>query len=126
TIVISTFKVDGLSLSPSQLSEGTFKSLALAHYIINSDAKLLLIEEPEVGVHHGLLSSIVELIKFKSKNQQIIFSTHSEVVINKLLPENILLVKKTKGVSTVTSLTDSLSKNDYKALKMYLENTGNL
>lgn len=126
TIIVPIFTVDGLPLSPSQLSEGTFKTLALAYYIINSNARLLLIEEPEVGVHHGLLSSIVELIKFKSQNQQVIISTHSDVVIDHLNPENILLVKKTSGSTAIHSIAKYMSKNDYEALKLYLKNNGNL
>ena len=62
-IVVPSIIIDGLNLSPNQLSEGTFKTLALIFYILNDDSDLLLIEEPEVCVHHGLLSSIIELIR---------------------------------------------------------------
>lgn len=126
-IVIPIISLDGLTLSPNQLSEGTFKTLALIFYIINNDTSLLIIEEPEVCIHHGLLSSIVELIKSESKYKQIIISTHSDYVLDKLKPENILLISRnlTKGTQA-KSLTKSLSKNDYRALKYYLDNTGSL
>ena len=124
-IVIPSVVVDGLNLSPNQLSEGTFKTLALVFYIINDDSELLLIEEPEVCVHHGLLNSLIELIQIYSKSKQIIISTHSDFVLDKLEPENILLIKKDKGTQA-KGLTKTLSQNDYKALKEYLENSGNL
>ena len=126
-IVVPSITLDSLRLSPNQLSEGTFKSLAIIFYILNDESELLLIEEPEVCVHHGLLSSIIELIKVQSKHKQIFISTHSDYVLDKLGPENVVLVKKDKKTGTVAnSLTKSLSKNDFKALKEYLKDSGNL
>lgn len=124
-IIIPSVFIDELTLSPNQLSEGTFKTLALVFYIINDTSELLLIEEPEVCVHHGLLNSIIELIKTYSREKQIIISTHSDFVLDKLKPENILLIKKRKGTKA-ENLTKSLTKNEYEVLKNYLENTGNL
>lgn len=126
-IVVPSIIIDGLNLSPNQLSEGTFKTLALVFYILNDESDLLLIEEPEVCVHHGLLSSVIELIKTQSKHKQIFISTHSDYVLDKLEPENIILVKRTKETGTIAnSLPKSLSKNDFKALKDYLKESGNL
>ena len=67
-LVVPSFKISGNSLSPSQLSEGTFKTLALIFYLVTDKSSILMIEEPEVCVHHGLLNSIVELIKIYSKD----------------------------------------------------------
>jgi AAA15 family ATPase/GTPase len=126
-LVIPSFRVDGIDLSPNQLSEGTFKTLSLIFYILTDKSKLLLIEEPEVCVHHGLLNSLIELIKSQSKHKQIIISTHSDFVLDHLSPENIVLVEH-NGVNgtTAKSLTNSMTKNEYKALKSYLEESGNL
>lgn len=126
-IVIPSVILDNKILSPNQLSEGTFKTLALVFYILNDESELLLIEEPEVCVHHGLLNSLIELIKIQSKQKQIFISTHSDFVLDKLLPENILLVSREADKGTlVKSLPKSLSKNEYSALKEYLNESGNL
>jgi predicted ATP-dependent endonuclease of OLD family len=126
-IVVPSVQIDGLTLSPNQLSEGTFKTLALVFYILNDQNDFLLIEEPEVCVHHGLLHSIVQLIKQQAKHKQIIISTHSDYVLDMLDPENILLVQKKLETGTnVKSLSNSLSANDYRVLKNYLEDSGNL
>jgi predicted ATP-dependent endonuclease of OLD family len=126
-IVVPSVIIDNLNLSPNQLSEGTFKTLALVFYILNDESDLLLIEEPEVCVHHGLLNSVIELIKSQSKRKQIFISTHSDYVLDKLQPENVVLVRKDVGIgTTASSLPKSLSKNDFKALKSYLEESGNL
>lgn len=125
-IIVPCIDIDGYLLSPNQLSEGTFKTLALVFYILTDENRILLIEEPEVCVHHGLLNSVLSLI-LDNENKQIIISTHSDFVLDKLSPENIVIVKKEKGKGTTASkLTTALSKNDYQALKIYLTESGNL
>jgi len=62
-LVVPSFRISGNNLSPSQLSEGTFKTLALIFYLVTDKSSILMIEEPEVCVDHGLLNSIVELIE---------------------------------------------------------------
>ena len=126
-IIIPSVTIDGIVLSPNQLSEGTFKTLALVFYILNDKNELLLIEEPEVCVHHGLLSSIIELIKQQAKEKQIIISTHSDFVLDRLQPENIVIVNKSIQKGTIAKrLNKAMSKNDYFALKEYLKTSGNL
>lgn len=126
-LVVPTFTISNTQLSPNQLSEGTFKTLALVFYILTDDSKLLLIEEPEVCVHHGLLSSIISLIETQSKKKQIIMSTHSDFVLDHLDPENLVLVKWVPTRGTIaTPLNKHMSKNDYQALRVYLKESGNL
>lgn len=126
-LIVPAFVVNNCTLSPNQLSEGTFKTLALLFYILTDDSKLLLIEEPEVCIHHGLLNSIIDLIISQAKQMQIVISTHSDYVLDKLIPENVVLVKRDSKKGTIASLLNkSLSRNDFKALKEYLRVTGNL
>jgi ABC-type cobalamin/Fe3+-siderophores transport system ATPase subunit len=126
-LIVPNFTVDGIVLSPNQLSEGTLKTLALLFYVLTDESKLLLIEEPEVCIHHGLLNSIISLIKTQSKRKQIVLSTHSDFVLDQLSPENLLLVqRKTENGSTAKVLSKLLSKNDYQALRSYLKDAGNL
>ena len=63
SLIIPKFSVGKNQLSPNQLSEGTFKTITLLFYLMTETSSILLIEEPEVCVHHGLLHSIIELIK---------------------------------------------------------------
>lgn len=126
-IIVPSINIDELQLSFSQLSEGTFKTLALIFYIINDEKDLLIIEEPEVCVHHGLLSSLIELIRIQSKTKQFIISTHSDYVLDKLEPENIILVQKSKEKGTKAApLEKVMQKNEYQHLKEYLSDSGNL
>lgn len=126
-IVTPTVKVEESNLLFNQLSDGTFRALALIFYILSDENQVLLIEEPEISVHHGLLLSIMELIKQESKRKQIIISTHSDLILDKVTPENVLLVTKDRDRGTLAKpLTKSMSENDYEVLKEYLETEGNL
>ena len=126
-IVVPIFSIAGKELSPNQLSEGTFKTLALLFYVLTDDSRLLLVEEPEVCIHHGLLTSIITIIKEESKDKQIVISTHSDYVLDQLAPENVVLVdrKGTQGTKA-RPVNKTMSKTDFKALKKYLEESGNL
>jgi ABC-type branched-subunit amino acid transport system ATPase component len=126
SIVIPQFRVGRQRLSPNQLSEGTFKTLALLFYILTRRSTVLLIEEPEVCVHHGLLSSILEVIKSSSDTKQIILSTHSAYVLDHVRPENVFRVSRGSSGTAVRSLRQSLTTREFGALRTYLATEGNL
>jgi hypothetical protein len=126
-LIVPSVVVERTRLSPSQLSEGTFKTLALIFYLVSDKSRLLLIEEPEVCVHHGLLTRILALIRNYSRSKQIIFTTHSDFVLDELQPENVFLVTRPPGGGTsVRAVSRALSKRDFEALKKYLAAAGNL
>lgn len=126
-LVVPQFTIGKHGLSPNQLSEGTFKTITLLFYLITESSSILLIEEPEVCVHHGLLSSIIELIKTYSREKQIIISTHSDFVLDQVLPENVYKVSSTPEQGTsVAHIPRSMSRNELVALREYLETEGNL
>lgn len=125
-IIIPNFQIFGNSLSPSQLSEGTFRTLALIFYIVTDSSKLMLIEEPEVCIHHGLLSSIIELIKTLSHDKQIIVSTHSDQLLDQLLIDSVFRVVKSEEGTSVSALKKSLSPEELAELKSYLRDVGGL
>ena len=126
-LVIPGFKIAGNNLSPSQLSEGTFKTLALIFYLVTDNSSLLMIEEPEVCVHHGLINSIMELIKNYAVEKQIIISTHSDLVLDSIEFESVFVVKRKENQgTTVTRVAKKIKNRELAAIKDYLENEGSL
>ena len=126
-IIVPQFKRGRIAVSPNQLSEGTFKTLALLFYVITETSTALLIEEPEVCVHHGLLSSIMELISQYSKSKQMFVSTHSDYVLDKVDPSNVYTVQYRRNRGTeISSIKNSMSSQEYSALRKYLDAEGNL
>lgn len=126
-LVIPQFKIGKNALSPNQLSEGTFKTITLLFYLITEPSQLLFIEEPEVCVHHGLLSSILELIKTYSDHKQIVISTHSDFVLDMVQPENVYVVTNLPDEGTkIHHIPKRLSRPELAALREYLRTEGNL
>lgn len=72
--------------SPSQyeeqFSDGTLRLLGLLWVLLESDSVLLL-EEPELSLHVGIVSQLAYLLfEMKaSKNQQVLVSTHSDALL---------------------------------------------
>ena len=126
-IFVPKINIGSRILSFNQLSEGTFKTLALIFYILNQPSKLLLIEEPEVCIHHGLLKSVIEIIKQESFEKQIIISTHSDYLLDQLKIEDLTIITRDNVKGTKSNqLTKSLTSNNMKALRQYLTDAGNL
>jgi len=125
-LIIPTVYIGDSQLSFAQLSEGTFRTLAILFYVVTDKSRLLLIEEPEVCVHHGLLTSVIDIIREFAREKQIIFSTHSENVLDQLEPEQVRLVSKGKGGTIVSTISRNMSKRQFQALKEYLQTKGSL
>ncbi|WP_424244253.1 putative ATP-dependent endonuclease of OLD family [Elusimicrobium posterum] len=64
----------------------------------NKDAKIILIEEPENHLSHSKLNQFISEIKKDHQNKQIIISTHSSFVSNKLNLGNLIFFDNKKPV----------------------------
>ncbi len=127
-LIIPQFRIGKQILSPNQLSEGTYRTITLLFYLITeSNCSMLLLEEPEVCIHHGLLSSIIELIKDSSNEKQVVITTHSDFVLDEVLPENVYKVSRTQEIgTTVSHIPKVMSRRELIALKEYLYEEGSL
>ena len=73
-----------------------------------AQASVILLEEPENHLSFSKLNELIKCIKDSSNGRQILISTHSSFVINKLGLDSLILLNKTK----TGRLTD-LSPNTY-------------
>jgi ABC-type lipoprotein export system ATPase subunit len=126
TLVIPKVQLASSYITFNQLSEGTFKTLALAFYIITDSSRFLMVEEPEVCVHHGLLSRIVDTLKSYSSTKQTVISTHSDLLVDELEPTNVFVVEMARSGTKVERLEEWLGQNGKSALHSYLAESGSL
>lgn len=93
-----------------QLSDGTLRLLGFLWVLLESESVLLL-EEPELSLHVGIVSQLAYLIyKMQaSKNQQVLVSTHSDVLLAQ--PEidgtEVLMLTPTKSGTEVKIASDN-------------------
>lgn len=80
-----------------QFSDGTLRLIGLLWSLLSGDS-LLLLEEPELSLHTGIVSQLAPLIhrlqKTKAGKRQIILSTHSEVLLGNqsIDPSEVLML----------------------------------
>ena len=71
------------SMNLWDLSDGMLRFLCLATVLLNPRPRpLVAIDEPELGLHPGLLSIVAEMIKTASERTQVIVTTHSPDLLN--------------------------------------------
>lgn len=91
--------------------------LALGHKKAQ-EANVLLVEEPENHLSHTKLNKLIDFIKDSNSDKQIIVSTHSSFVANKLGLGNLILF----SLDEKSKLRDSMPFNDLSGdTKEYFE-----
>lgn len=113
------FCINDTKISYTQLSHGTQRVITLLLALLYDENSTLLIEQPEDGIHSGLLKKLLPLC-FEyaiAYNKQIITSTHSSDIINLLPPESIRLVKMTENGTKVSSLNEEQLPSIYEFLE---------
>ena len=66
-----------------ELSDGMLRFLCLATALLNPGPPLLVaIDEPELGLHPGLLPIVAEMIKLAAERTQVLVTTHSPDLLN--------------------------------------------
>ena len=101
-------------LGPRQLSDGTLRFICLATLLLqpaHHQPDLILIDEPELGLHPYAVTLLTEMLRQASDLKQIIVSTQSTDLINQLSPEDIVVVDRKDGASTFTRLNENALKD---------------
>jgi putative ATP-dependent endonuclease of the OLD family len=81
-------------------------------------AQVLLIEEPENHLSHSHLNMLMNDIRKDCANRQVIITTHSGFVLNKLGIDNLRLISHDEQATTLTGLT-SATKDYFMKLPGY-------
>ena len=97
----------GRTSGPRQLSDGTIRFICLATLLLQPifmQPSTILIDEPELGLHPYALALLAELIKAAAESRQIVVSTQSVDLVNEFQPEDIVVVERRDGASTLNRL----------------------
>ncbi len=94
-------------LSPSQLSDGTLRFICLSTLLLQPvelQPELILIDEPELGLHPAALTLVAEMLQHASDSRQVIASTQAPDLLSEFAPEDVVVVNRHEGASTFTRL----------------------
>jgi energy-coupling factor transporter ATP-binding protein EcfA2 len=104
------------------LSFGTKRIFSLILAMMYDEASVSLLEQPEDGVHAGLVDKLLPLLRAYSSKSQIVIASHSTDVLNNASPKEVRLVSMSEGITAARSL----SPKECEAAKYYLEADGPL
>ncbi len=103
---------------PSSLSDGTLRFIALATLFLQPEQhrpSLILVDEPELGLHPYALEVLAALVRQASQTTQVILSTQSSPLLDHFQPEDVLVAERVDGGTQLRRL-------DSQQLATWLEN----
>lgn len=103
-------------LMPSQFSDGTLRFIALATLLLQPPALMptvIVIDEPELGLHPMAVNILADMIQCASESTQIIVATQSPMLLDNFQPQDILVAENSDSGTQLKHL-------DEKALQEWL------
>lgn len=91
------------------LSDGTLRFICLATLLMQPRLpSLVLIDEPELGLHPFAIQLLVDLLRAAAKRTQLIVATQSVTLLNQLDPEHLVITEHDGNRTTVQRLSERL------------------
>lgn len=84
-------------LYASQLSDGTLRFICLATLLLQPEKvkpNIIIIDEPELGLHPFAITILAELVKKAAFSRQVILSTQSVELLNQFEAEDVVVVDR--------------------------------
>ena len=94
-------------LGPHQFSDGSLRAIALITLLLQPEMdlpSLLLLDEPEIGLHPYALELIAGLVHAASVRTQVIVATQSAAFVNHFRPEEIVVAESLGGETSFRRL----------------------
>ena len=91
---------NNVTMPATRLSDGTLRFLCLLAILCHpAPPPLVCIEEPELGLHPDVLPGLADLMREASERCQLIVTTHSDVIVDKLTdtPQSVFVVERQDG-----------------------------
>ncbi|WP_437707671.1 ATP-binding protein [Sorangium sp. So ce448] len=101
-VVLEVELVNGARVEAARLSEGLLYYLAFAALRYMDPVSLLLVEEPENGLHPARIAEVMRILRaiVEESGTQVLMATHSPLVVNELKPDEVSVVTRTADEGT--------------------------
>jgi predicted ATPase len=112
----------------ASLSDGTLRFIALTTLFLQPEAyrpSIILVDEPELGLHPYAIAMLASLVKQSSVRTQVILSTQSPLLLDHFRPEDVLVADRVRGSTQFTRLqSDRLNAwlEDYSLGQLWEKN----
>jgi predicted ATPase len=106
-MTVAAEMLDGTRVPVEHLSEGFLYFLAFAALRHLDPPSLLLIEEPENGLHPARIREVVRVLRDLSRSgTQVLLTTHSPLLLNELQADEITVLTRPPGGTRATRLSE--------------------
>jgi len=102
-------------LSSDQFSDGSIRFIALATLLLQPEEtmpKVIIIDEPELGLHPYAIDQLTEMIKDASLHAQVIAATQSPALIDGFDVDDITIIERDDN--NQCSIAKKLNKEEYE------------
>lgn len=112
----------------ASFSDGTLRFIALATLLLQPESirpRILIIDEPELGLHPYAITLFSSLVKQVSTETQVILATQSSLLLDHFRPEDVLVVDRVHGQSQFRRLDAGNLENwltDYSLGQLWEKN----
>jgi predicted ATPase len=112
----------------SSLSDGTLRFIALATLFLQGKEHLpsvVLVDEPELGLHPYAIEMLASLIRHASQSTQVIVSTQSSLLLDHFDPGDVLVANRVGSSTQITRLEPAQLSNwleDYSLGQLWEKN----
>ena len=99
----------------NQISDGTLRFIALATLLLQppkSMPSLIVIDEPELGLHPAAISILAGMIKKASETAQVVLATQSPDLLDKFSADKVVVIERDEAKRT--SVFRKLSSKDLR------------
>jgi len=109
---------NGTKVHAEDMSEGLLYWLAFAILPYVTPTAILLVEEPENGLHPSRIADVMNVLREVSRSTQVILATHSPLVINELSPTEVTILTRDPDRGTQATRLDR-TKNFQQRQQVY-------
>ena len=113
---------------PHQLPDGLLRFMVLTTLLLQPEKmmpKMIIIDEPELGLHPYAIELFASMVREASQHSQIIIATQSETLIDKFEAKDIIVVNRREGASEFNRLNEEELKEwleEYSLSELWAKN----
>ena len=112
----------------SSLSDGTLRFIALAALLqqpVELRPSVILLDEPELGLHPLAVAMLASMVRSASVNTQVILATQSPILLDYFEPEDVIVADRVDGATEFKRLSSeklALWLEDYSIGQLWEKN----
>jgi predicted ATPase len=119
-------RTDDALFTADSLSDGTLRFVCLATLLLQPELpSLVVIDEPELGLHPFAISQLAALIRAAASNTQVLLATQSVTLLDQFDAGEVIVAERSNGESTFRRLDDKALegwKQEYSLGDLWLKN----